>query len=590
MWSVYTGEQYRAALEEWDRDEVDPDSCRSDRYRQACYNDEAVAVADCVETKLREGDRPLPVLVLVGAGGNGRAGLRAGIELLSRGYRVEVVLVPAPQEGDREDGHPDYCEDPEAAWRKDATPAAHELLGVFLRCGGVHSPRYLGEDTWRPYLAVDAICGRGFEGRLKGAAAQWAGRFWEGSEVVAVDCPTGMHPDTGKTRELIDAEPALGGFTAATTVVTGGFRPVHVLRNDCGRLVYLRGGTAGALRKTEYDHGMNREYLDFFDDYGYLPVRERHAFIAQDPQPDERVPAFTAYSADADGEGVNSYEGCVQIPGMLAGPHHDRTFAEWMRNYSETGESVPTVGITGVPPRRPGAPVLAAAGAVSSLPCRIVADDAASATLVDRHPGVEVVPGDTDPDNRSGSWILTSAQDDLDVSDVQKLVVTGDTVRDWIAAGQRPPREPDEKSGQQIVLVVDGDTAEHALSAWGNGDADPDVVDAVTLAEALSSCTGTSVVLVGATVVFVWKTDTWIVRTGVDAQLQGIDLVFAGAVAATLSVQTRIMNPYVPMAALGRALVGALRKQPAVALTAMNVVEELPEAIRALRASADDVG
>lgn len=587
MWRVYTGEQYRAALADWDRDEADPESRRSDRYRQACYNDEAVAVADCVEAKMPGERRPLPVLVLAGAGGNGRAGLRAGIELLKRGYRVEVQLVPAPQERDRYDGYPDYCDDPQGLWHKDAPPASHAVLKDFLALDGKHTTRRGSDDVWTPCIAIDAICGRGFDGRLRGPATLWAGILWKASDVVAVDCPTGMNPDTGRTMDLTDASPALGGFTASVTVVAGGLRPVHLLREDCGRLVVVKTGVERFLGRIEYEDNTNRDYQDFFDEYGYVPVRGRRALLAQDPWPDDTVPVFTAYSEGAEGALLNSYEGIVQFLGSLVGDDGDSQLSVVASAYPSDTPVMPTIGIAGVPDCQPGTPTLVAAGAAASTACRIVADPAAAGRIEQMLPAVEVAFQEGDTHGEEIPWVLCSGDVDDRILDARMIVATRTAVLDWIHSGQRPPKEAKVRGARQVVLVIDRPTAEAALSAWGGSSGEQsEELDPVALAEELASCTRTSVLLVGPTSVYVRKLDTWIVRSGTMLTVQGAEELVAGSFAAGMRMPDNRVNAFIPLVLRARALMAMSRAEPAVACTAGSLSERIPGVLRSLRAEA----
>jgi NAD(P)H-hydrate repair Nnr-like enzyme with NAD(P)H-hydrate epimerase domain len=501
MWPVYSGNQYQDALTQWDAAQPGPDDWRSTHYRRTCLDDEALAVADVVTAEQQTLDQPLPVLVLVGAGGNGRAGLRAGIELLRRGYRVEAALFPRPRPEDVSGVYPVDYRDPGALWRADTGDEAHDLLRSFIACDGQITRRSSGDDVWSRCLGIDALCGRGTDGPLRGPASAWASFFVDNPPVVAIDQPTGMDPDTGRTAPLPEeAAPAVGGFTARNTVVVGGLRPVHLLNPGCGRLVYVSGGMHRLLDRAESARTAEADAADpeYFDTHGCVPVRTRHGFLARDRTPDAPVPSFT-------------------------GPTADHLLTEWVRvtpAASGHPDHRPAVGIAGQPTRRPGAPELLAVGAAALAGWDIVTDRDAAGRVTTAVPEAEVVTS-PDPDR---VWVQCAADTAVELSDVPVLVLTRDAVRELADMGRRPPE------GQQVMLVVDRGAAQDALHAWGG---EVDHGSPVTLAEALASCSGATVILVDTVIVRVRDRSTEIIAA--DRPLQGFTEVLAGFLAADLS-------------------------------------------------------
>ncbi|MGH3872253.1 MAG: NAD(P)H-hydrate dehydratase [Pseudonocardiaceae bacterium] len=130
------------------------------------------------------------VALLVGAGNNGGDALWAGAYLRRRGVAVTAVLLS-----------PDR-----------AHPAG---LAALRRAGG----RIAGELPERAHLVLDGIVGLSGRGALRPAAA----RLVEAVRVpiIAVDCPSGVDPDTGTADG-----PAV---TATETVTFGTLKPVHLL-------------------------------------------------------------------------------------------------------------------------------------------------------------------------------------------------------------------------------------------------------------------------------------------------------------------------------------------------------------------------
>ncbi|WP_414120484.1 NAD(P)H-hydrate epimerase [Corynebacterium nuruki] len=567
MWPVYSGNQYRDALAQWDAGQPDPED------RRALLDAEALVVADVVTAEQHALDRPLPVLILVGAGGNGRAGLRAGTELLRRGYRVEVALFPRPRPEDAPGIYPDDYRDPEALWRADATDEARDLLRVFLAGDGQITRRRGNDDVWSRCLGVDALCGRGTDGPLRGPATAWASFFVNNPPVVAVDQPTGPDPDTGRTVPAPeDAAPAVGGFTAENTVVVGGLRPVHLLNPGCGRLIYVSGGLHGLLSTAETVRCNEADAADpdYFDTHGCVPVRTRRGYLARDRRPATALPTFTAYAdpwSDADRTENPRARTSLQIPGTFTGLTADRPLTEW----ACTTPAPPwhpdhrrAVGIAGRPARRPGAPELVAAGATALAGWDIVADRAAADRVTVAAPEAEVV-ATADPDR---VWVQCAAETAVDLSGVPTVVLTRDAVRDLVAVGRRLPGPPE---GQQTLLVVDRDTARDALRAWGR---DTDRGSPVTLAEELASCTGAEVILVDTVIVQVRDFSTEIIAA--DRPLQGFTEVLAGVLAADLTRRPDLDG-----------LLARLVLARTTGHTAREVARELPDTWRDLLTAAD---
>ncbi|WP_139312149.1 hypothetical protein [Corynebacterium sp. CNJ-954] len=195
-------------------------------------------------------------------------------------------------------------------------------------------------------------------------------------------------------------------------------------------------------------------------------------------------------------------------------------------------QSASHVCILGAPPRRPGAPLLVAAGATGVRPVDLLADEDAVHRLGNTYPETEVSDGDVR--ETALPHVLCSGRLTARVEMAYKLVVTRDAVRDWLDQGRRPPERLD---GQRSVLVVDRPTADAALDAWcgeRDDEVQPNRWDPVTAAEELTACTGYGVILTGTAVVYCRGNKTFLVRTTTEAsRVQGMPEVIAGAVAAT---------------------------------------------------------
>lgn len=177
------------------------DSVRGDALmRRAAF---AVAGAVCAELRERTGGvTGRRVCLLVGSGGNGGDALWAGVILRRRGVSVTAVLL-VPER---------------------AHPAG---LAALLRSGGRRGSE---ADVAAADLIIDGIVGLSASGPLRPDAAALVAAVQ--APVVAVDLPSGVHPDTGAV---------LGPAVRADVTVTFGARkPVHLLNpGHCGRVLLV---------------------------------------------------------------------------------------------------------------------------------------------------------------------------------------------------------------------------------------------------------------------------------------------------------------------------------------------------------------
>ena len=178
--------------------------------RRAAYGVSVRAAALLAE--LTGGVAGRAVTLLVGAGNNGGDALWAGFELRRRGVGVTAVLLSPDRV------HPAGL----AALRR----AAGRVLTA---AGTDRAETDLAEAAVRGAdLVVDGIVGISGRGALREPAAALVFAA-EDAEVpiLAVDLPSGVHPDTG----AVDG-PAV---TAAATVTFGAYKPVHAMAaHRCG--------------------------------------------------------------------------------------------------------------------------------------------------------------------------------------------------------------------------------------------------------------------------------------------------------------------------------------------------------------------
>lgn len=123
------------------------------------------------------------VVVVCGRGANGGDGLVAARHLKAAGVQVLVVLAPAKKDGE----YPELVRvNREAALK----------AGVEIREAGLASG--LAEALAKCDVVLDALLGTGSTGKPAGAIHHAVQEITRAKKpVIAVDLPTGLHPDTG---------------------------------------------------------------------------------------------------------------------------------------------------------------------------------------------------------------------------------------------------------------------------------------------------------------------------------------------------------------------------------------------------------
>ncbi|WKS33483.1 bifunctional ADP-dependent NAD(P)H-hydrate dehydratase/NAD(P)H-hydrate epimerase [Corynebacterium propinquum] len=200
----------------------------------------AAAVADTALDMLQAQSSD-KVVVVAGPGGNGGDGLFAATHLLLAGYRVHAVPVATLA-----DGSPKVHEPAWHAFRA----AGGELLGTGELAG-------LADSAQAPALIIDAIAGLSAGRGLDGAIAEFFhAQRRLGTDVLAVDVPTGVHCDTGETapetaaREATstaantdqdaapcERQPGDSYVRATVTISFGAGRLAHAATPVCGKVV-----------------------------------------------------------------------------------------------------------------------------------------------------------------------------------------------------------------------------------------------------------------------------------------------------------------------------------------------------------------
>lgn len=201
------------------------------------------------------------VVVAVGPGGNGGDGLFAATHLLLAGYRVQAVPVST-----RADGTPKVHP---AAWQAFRAAggeqvSARELVAAAKTAAAATTPGAAtapGPAT-APALIIDAIAGLSAGRGLSGEIAEFfSAQRRAGTDVLAIDVPTGVHCDTGATAPEITAaettareatstaasanqdaatcerRPGDSYVRATVTISFGAGRLAHAATPACGKVV-----------------------------------------------------------------------------------------------------------------------------------------------------------------------------------------------------------------------------------------------------------------------------------------------------------------------------------------------------------------
>lgn len=173
------------------------------------------------------------VVVAVGPGGNGGDGLFAATHLLLAGYRVQAVPVAT-----RADGSPKVHP---TAWHAFCAAGGEQVSASEL----VASAQSLSP-AQSPALIIDAIAGLSAGRRLDGELAEFfSAQRRAGTDVLAIDVPTGVHCDTGATAPETTAPGAPTGerrpgdsyVRATVTISFGAGRLAHAVAPACGKVV-----------------------------------------------------------------------------------------------------------------------------------------------------------------------------------------------------------------------------------------------------------------------------------------------------------------------------------------------------------------
>lgn len=341
----------------------------------------AAAVADTALDMLRAQSFD-KVVVVAGPGGNGGDGLFAATHLLLAGYRVHAVPVATLA-----DGSPKVHEPAWQAFRA----AGGELLGT----GELAE---LADSAQAPALIIDAIAGLSAGRGLDGAIAEFFhAQRRLGTNVLAVDVPTGVHCDTGETapetaaREApstaasadqdaatCERQPGDSYVRATVTISFGAGRLAHAATPVCGKVViadlqlpngprsfaeelahqYPIGQTA-AIAHEDGEHGEDERGEDehHVTEFFQVPV------LATRTQIQARASASESATESPQAPGVAEFQHATVGVGSGPGNLEPQPAGD---KYSSG-----VVGLCAGSAAYPGAGILSAAGAIAATPSMV---------------------------------------------------------------------------------------------------------------------------------------------------------------------------------------------------------------------------
>ena len=164
----------------------------------------AGAALAALSAALMHSRRRPSVAVLAGAGGNGGGGMAAARRLAAWGWSVQVLLTHSKL--------------------RDAAKTQREILDAMAVSVHPADPRGMSATLARADLIIDAVLGYSIVGAPRGLArAVIQAANASGAPILALDIPSGLHPDSGVPFEpTIDATATLtlalpkAGLAAAT--------------------------------------------------------------------------------------------------------------------------------------------------------------------------------------------------------------------------------------------------------------------------------------------------------------------------------------------------------------------------------------
>ncbi|MDK4301323.1 bifunctional ADP-dependent NAD(P)H-hydrate dehydratase/NAD(P)H-hydrate epimerase [Corynebacterium propinquum] len=471
------------------------------------------------------------VVVAVGPGGNGGDGLFAATHLLLAGYRVQAVPVAT-----HADGSPKVHS---AAWQAFCAAgggqvSARELVAAARTAAAATTPGAVtapGAAT-APALIIDAIAGlsagRGLHGEL---AEFFSTQRRAGTDVLAIDVPTGVHCDTGATAPEAPAGERRSGDSyvrATVTISFGAGRLAHAATPACGKVVIadlqLPQGPRSFAEELAHQHSAESEVTENTSAGASSSTGTSTNFkqgtveFFQVPAIATKAPASASWSTPESPQtpGVSEFQhGTVGVgsgPGNLEPqPAGDK--------YSSG-----VVGLCAGSAVYPGAGILSASGAIAATPSmvRVLGPAELTRDVVRAHPeavthtsvrtagrvqALVVGPG-------RGTDISAALELEYALRGAQPLVLDADAITLLAASAQLRELLRDRASTSPVLLTPHDGEFQRLADALPAPDQDASTDDATTASTADTSGFSATTDRLRTTRALAAQLNAWVLRKG----------------------------------------------------------------------------
>ena len=465
------------------------------------------------------------VVVAVGPGGNGGDGLFAATHLLLAGYRVQAVPVAT-----RADGSPKVHS---AAWQAFCAAggeqvSARELVAAAKTAAAATTPGAVtapGAAT-APALIIDAIAGlsagRGLDGEL---AEFFSAQRRAGTDVLAIDVPTGVHCDTGATAPEAPAGERRSGDSyvrATVTISFGAGRLAHAATPACGKVVIadlqLPQGPRSFAEELAHQHSAESEVTENTSAGASSSFKQGTVEFFQ-------VPAIaTKAQASASGSTPES----PQAPGVPEFQHGTVGVGSGPGNLEPqpAGDkySSGVVGLCAGSAAYPGAGILSAAGAIAATPSmvRVLGPAELTRDVVRAHPeavthtsvrtagrvqALVVGPG-------RGTDISAALELEYALRGTQPLVLDADAITLLAASAQLRKLLRDRASTSPVLLTPHDGEFLRLADVLPAPDQDASTDDATTASTAGTSGFSGTIDRLHTTRALAAQLNAWVLRKG----------------------------------------------------------------------------
>ncbi|MDC7111645.1 bifunctional ADP-dependent NAD(P)H-hydrate dehydratase/NAD(P)H-hydrate epimerase [Corynebacterium pseudodiphtheriticum] len=469
------------------------------------------------------------VVVAVGPGGNGGDGLFAATHLLLAGYRVQAVPVAT-----RADGSPKVHS---AAWQAFCAAggeqvSARELVAAAKTAAAATTPGAVtapGAAT-APALIIDAIAGlsagRGLSGEL---AKFFSAQRRAGTDVLAIDVPTGVHCDTGSTAPEAPAGERRSGDSyvrATVTISFGAGRLAHAATPACGKVVIadlqLRQGPRSFAEELAHQHSAESEVTE---NTSAGASSSNSTSFKQGTVEFFQVPAIaTKAPASASGSTPES----PQTPGVPEFQHGTVGVGSGPGNLEPqpAGDkySSGVVGLCAGSAAYPGAGILSAAGAIAATPSmvRVLGPAELTRDVVRAHPeavthtsvrtagrvqALVVGPG-------RGTDISAALELEYALRGAQPLVLDADAITLLAASAQLRKLLRDRANTSPVLLTPHDGEFQRLADALPAPDQDASTDDATTASTADTSGSSGTTDRLRTTRALAAQLNAWVLRKG----------------------------------------------------------------------------